>query len=107
MPDKMPKCKITIIKKTLNTDFNDEYLIQDYMGIDKCKCFKEDQEFLIDPNLGNVPKGFCDWAWADIRNNINSDASGGNIIGFKKKVIVISACSDWFRLGYFRIERID
>ena len=107
MSDMMPKCKITIIKRMLNQDLIDEYIVDKYKGISKCERFTEGQEFIVDPNLANVPEGFCDWAWADIRNDINLIASGGNMIGLKQKGTIISSCSDWFRPVYFKIQRIE
>ena len=54
-----------------------------------------------------MPEGFYDWAWADIRNDINLIASGGNILGMNKQGRAISSCSDRFRPVYFKIERIE
>lgn len=103
----MPKCKITIIKRMLNKDLIDEYVVEKYKEMNKCERFTEGQEFIIDPNLAKVPDEFCDWAWADIRNDINLIASGGNMIGMKQKGTIISSCSDWFRPVYFKIQRLE
>jgi uncharacterized repeat protein (TIGR04076 family) len=103
----LPKIKITIIKKTLNQDLIDEFLVEEYRGMTVCKKFEDGQEFIIDPNLASVPEGFCDWAWADIRSEINLIASGGNTLGTKKKGMSISCCSDHFRPVYFKIERVE
>ena len=72
-----------------------------------CEKFEIGQEIVIDPNLASVPEGFCDWAWADIRNDINLIASGGNLLGMKEQGVAIASCSDWFRPVYFKIERLD
>lgn len=103
----MPKIKITVIKKTLNKDLINEFVIEEYKGITDCEKFENGQEFVIDPNLGSIPEGFCNWAWADIRNDINLIASGGNILGINKQGLAISSCSDHFRPVYFKIERIE
>jgi uncharacterized repeat protein (TIGR04076 family) len=103
----LPKIRITVIKTTLNQDLIDKFVIEEYKGMTICEKFKDGQEFLIDPNLASVPEGFCDWAWADIRNEINLIASGGNILGMNKKGMTISSCSDHFRPVYFKIERIE
>ena len=103
----LPKIKITIIKKTLNQDLIDKFIMEKYRGMTVCEKFEDGQEFIIDPNLASVPEGFCDWAWADIRNEINLIASGGNTPGMKKKGMSISSCSDHFRPVYFKIERIE
>ncbi|MFX1315784.1 MAG: TIGR04076 family protein [Promethearchaeota archaeon] len=102
----MPKCKITVLKKTINKDLIEEYIEDKYKDMKLCEIFKEGQEFIIDPNLAKVPDGFCDWAWADIRKDIIIIASGGDIIGMKNKGTVITGCSDWFRPVIFKVERI-
>ncbi|MFX1340156.1 MAG: TIGR04076 family protein [Promethearchaeota archaeon] len=107
MSDRMPKCRITIIKRMLNEDLINEYIIEEYKGMSKCECFEDGQEFIIDPNLAKVPEGFCHWAWADIRNEINLIASGGNIFGMRQKGTAITACTDWFRPVYFKIQRLE
>ena len=103
----MPKCKITVIKRTLNKDLIDQFIVDEYKGIQKCEVFEDGQEFVIDPNQAKVPEGFCDWAWADIRNDIITIASGGNIIGMKQKGATITGCTDWTRPVYFKIERLE
>ena len=103
----MPKIKITVIKKTLNKDLINEFVIEEYKGIEDCEKFEIGQEFVIDPNLGSIPEGFCNWAWADIRDDINLIASGGNILGMNKKGVAVTSCTDWFRPVYFKVERIE
>ena len=102
----MPKCKITIIKRTLQNDLIDEYIVDEYQGMEKCECFKDNQSFIVDPNLGKAPEGFCDWAWAEIRKDLMLVASGGDIVGMRNKGTVITGCTDWFRQVYFKIERL-
>jgi uncharacterized repeat protein (TIGR04076 family) len=53
----MPKCKITVIKKTLNTDMAEQYCQKE---VGSCPCFAEGQEFITG---FEKPAGFCDWAW--------------------------------------------
>jgi uncharacterized repeat protein (TIGR04076 family) len=91
----------------LNKDLIDEYIIEKYKIMSKCECFEDGQEFLIEPNLAKAPEGFCQWAWAEIRNDINLIASGGNILGLKPKRTAIQSCIDWFRSVYFKIQRIE
>ncbi|NHJ21680.1 MAG: TIGR04076 family protein [Candidatus Lokiarchaeota archaeon] len=104
---KLPKIKITIVKKTLNKDLIDEFLVEEYKGMKACDKFEIGQEFVINHNLASVPEGFCEWAWADIRDDINLIASGGNILAMKEKGVAITGCSDWFRPVYFKVERLD
>ncbi|MFX1514610.1 MAG: TIGR04076 family protein [Promethearchaeota archaeon] len=108
MSFKMPKCKITVLKRTFNQDLVDEYLEDQYRPAGPCECFKDDQEFIIDPATN--PEEFsacCAWAWADIRKDIMAIASGANIFGFKRRGTTITGCSDWFRPVYFKVERIE
>jgi len=62
MNSSMLKCRITVIKRTLNKDLIEEYLDDKYADIKACDFFKNGQEVIIDPNLAKVPDGFCDWA---------------------------------------------
>ena len=103
----MSKCKITILKRTLNQDLIDEYIEDRLKDIKECDVFKDGQEIIFDPNLGKVPEGFCDWAYCDIRHDIMTIASGGNVSGMKDKGTIITGCSDWFRPVIFKIERIE
>ena len=103
----LPKCKITILKRTLNKDLVDEYIVDEYKEMGSCEKFKEGEEFIIDPMLAMVPENFCDWAWADIRRDIMMVASGAQFEGLKKPNMTIAACTDWFRPVYFKIEKID
>ncbi|MFX0001985.1 MAG: TIGR04076 family protein [Candidatus Hodarchaeota archaeon] len=107
MNSKIPKCKITVIKRMLNQDLIDEYIEDRLKDIKVCDAFKDGQEIIIDNNLGKVPEGFCHWAWADIRHDIIAIASGANIPGMKAKGTVITGCSDWFRPVIFKIERLE
>jgi uncharacterized repeat protein (TIGR04076 family) len=104
----MPKCKITVLKRTVNQDLIDEYLEDAYKNHGVCECFHDGQEFVIDPST--LPEEFsssCPWAWADIRQDIMSVASGGNMPGIKPKGTVITGCRDWFRPVYFKVERME
>jgi len=102
----LSKCKITVLKRTLNKDLIDEYMIDKYKEMTACERFEDGQEFLFDTASFEVPENFCKWAWADIRKDIMTVASGGNIPWFKDPGMTIVGCSDWFRPVYFKIERI-
>ncbi len=62
MVSKMPKCKITVLKRTINRDLIEEYIVDLYHDINLCERFEDGQEFIIDPNLAKVSEVFCDWA---------------------------------------------
>jgi uncharacterized repeat protein (TIGR04076 family) len=107
MPYEMPKCKITVLKRTINQDLIDEYLDDPYRDIGRCECFEEGQEFVIDP--ATVPEDFCArcaWAWADIRKDILAVASGADMVGMRQPGTVITGCTDWLRPVIFKVERM-
>ena len=101
----LPKCKITVLKRTLNQDLIDEYLSPEE-EFKQCDCFYEGQEFIMESPF-NPPKDFCSWAWADIRQDILALMSGANYYWVKQKGVTISGCTDWFRPVIFKIERIE
>jgi len=106
MHSEMPKCKITVLKRTINQDLIDEYLGDEHKNLGPCELFEEDQEFVI-RSYYRVPEGFCDWAWADIRRDILALAYGGNMPGMRKPGTLIVGCTDWFRPVIFKLERMD
>ena len=56
MPYDMPRCKITVLKRTINQDLIDEYLDDTCEDIGPCDRFQDGQEFVIDPSV--VPEDF-------------------------------------------------
>lgn len=105
MPSELSKCKITVLKMTVNQDLVDEYLVtgDDYGA---CTCFEVGQEFVVEHPF-QMPKGFCAWAWADLRKEILGIATGADKPWLKQRGTDIAGCTDWFRPVYFKIERID
>lgn len=57
----MSKCKITVVKRTLNQDLIDEYLSETRKHFGRCQVYEEGQEIIIE-NFPLKPDGFCDWA---------------------------------------------
>lgn len=109
MPSEMPRCKITVLKRTINQDLIDEYLEDTHKDIGPCECFREGQEFVVESHkeLSVVPEDFCAWAWADIRRDILTVAVGGDMPGFRQRGTVITGCTDWFRPVIFKVERVE
>jgi uncharacterized repeat protein (TIGR04076 family) len=105
----LPKCKVTVVKRTINQDLIDEYLEDAYQDVGLCESFEEGQEFVIESeeDLGTVPGGFCAWAWADIRKDIVAVATGADQPGFKRRGTIITGCTDWFRPVIFKVERME
>ncbi len=109
MSSEMSKCKITVLKRTINRDLIEEYLDDAYQESTPCEVLRDGQEFLLEgfEAFATVPEGFCHWAWADIRDDILAVATGANSPGLKKPGTVITGCSDWFRPVIFKIERME
>ena len=96
--------RITVIKKTFNQDFVDQYtegVKWEPKGC--CHDFEVGQEFISD---GHMPEGFSDWAWADIQKYVMTLARGGNMVGVKPGMF-ITACTDGFRPVFYKLERIE
>lgn len=107
MTFQMPKCRITVLKRTINRDLIDEYVEDAYQDIGPCERFEEGQAFVVDPSV--PPEAFsarCPWAWADIRRDILTVAYGGDVPGMKQRGTVITGCTDWFRPVIFKVERL-
>ena len=109
MSSEMSKCRITVLKRTIDQDLIDEYLDDAYKNMGPCDCFSDGQEFLIESEeeFSMVPEGFCAWAWADIRKDILTVAVGGDMPGLRRRGTVITGCTDWFRPVIFRVERVE
>jgi uncharacterized repeat protein (TIGR04076 family) len=99
------KVRITVIKKTHNTDFIELYAEKglDWTAKNCCHSFEEGQEFITD---GHMPEGFSDWAWADMQKYVMVLARGGDMLGVKPGTYVTS-CSDGFRPVFYLLERIE
>jgi len=107
MPFETPKCKITVLKRTVNQDLADAYLdLEDPGGFGPCERFKDGQEFVIERPF-DMPENFCPWAWADIRHDILTVVLGGDRPWIKQRGTVIAGCTDWFRPVIFKVERIE
>jgi uncharacterized repeat protein (TIGR04076 family) len=104
MPFETPKCKITVLKRTVDRELAAEYLDVSLEEFGPCGQFDDAQEIVVEhPYI--MPEGFCPWAWADIRKDILMVATGGNPPWIKEPGVVIAGCTDWFRPVIFKIER--
>ncbi len=109
MSAEMPRCKITVLKRTINQDLIDEYLEDAYRDVGPCESFTEGQEFVLESpeELSFVPEGFCAWAWADIRKDILALATGANMPGSRRRGCAVTGCTEWFRPVIFKVERME
>lgn len=69
----MKRCKITILKTTLNEELAKEYAGPDFT---KCSMMREGQVFYADYDK---PEGFCDEAWKAIYQYVFALAHGSGI----------------------------
>jgi uncharacterized repeat protein (TIGR04076 family) len=105
----MKKCKITVLKRTINQDLAQEYIA---MPVGPCESFTEGQEFVFTPIMDR-PQGFCDWAWNDIYKTVISLARGGNFSDglfqnwMKDSHSMITCCTDGIRPVIFKVEIFD
>ncbi len=87
-------CKITVVKTMLNKEIED--LIED-RPMEVCPIFNQGQEFVFESPY-EIPEGFCQWAWADIRPYILS-------FFFDREHPVIACCTDGIRPVVFKLEQ--
>lgn len=105
----MAKCKITVLKRTVNQDVIDEYLGDEYKGrnLFPCQHFEEGDEFVTE-SWGLPPEGFCTSAWAAIKGYIGVVITGGDLRPWvKHEGTAIACCTDGYRPVVFKIERVE
>lgn len=103
----MKKCKITILKTTLQKDLAAEYGVP---NLSTCPLMKEGQVFYAS---WAKPEGFCDEAWKAVYQYVFALAHGaetwyyGDWIDPKNKGVAICSCNDGLRPVIMKIERTD
>jgi len=100
------RCKITVLKRTLDVELISEFLDEKRGSLKPCEACADGQEYIVTELFG-PPKGLCPWAWADIRHVVARVATGGQLPGLRMEGVEIAGCTDWFRPVIFKIERID
>jgi uncharacterized repeat protein (TIGR04076 family) len=100
-----PKAKITVIKRSLNTDIIDAYMNPEMKHHTLCTKVREGDEFLIHSEW-DMPENFCPWAWADIRQDILAVVNGAQFPWIGQRGVTVSGCTDWFRPVLFKIEKL-
>lgn len=101
----MAKVKITVVKKmTTKEVFGKELTDEVKAGVNVCQKLNEGQEFIYD---GNVPEGFCQWAWHDIQREVYHIGLGNSYPWMLKQAQLYSSCTDGLRPVIFKIEKIE
>ncbi|HUU78436.1 MAG TPA: TIGR04076 family protein [candidate division Zixibacteria bacterium] len=100
----MTKFKITVVKKFGPEDvLGHDFFMPSGKKIIKCD-FKEGDSYIsID---GNIPKGFCNAAWAVIFPRIQMFRFGGNFPAFDPGT-TYTTCPDGIRPVSFKVEMFE
>jgi uncharacterized repeat protein (TIGR04076 family) len=107
MAQKPSRVKITVIKMLGMSELFGSKIPPTREGYeDKCPMYKVGDEFMIDEK-GNMPNGFCSWAWYDLYRDFTTIRYGGNFNWVKEKGLNYVSCSDGLRPVIFKIERIE
>jgi uncharacterized repeat protein (TIGR04076 family) len=104
MPYDLSTCRITVLKRTVDHDLANEYL-DDPDDFGPCTRYHDGQEFVLE-NPFAIPEGLCPWAWANMRQDILTLASGGNFPWINRPGTAIAGCPDYLRPVIFRVERV-
>lgn len=100
------KVKITVVKKLSTEDIYGGKLPDAIEDMEtECPLFTEVKEFIVD-EVGNMPQGFCSWAWADIQRDVTHLRFQGDFPWMKVKGVTYACCTDGLRPVFFKLERI-
>lgn len=70
----------------------------------KCSKFEEGQEFIVE-KCGEMPAGFCSWAWRDVYKDLAVLQYGGDF-PWTKEDEAITCCTDGIRPVSFKMIKI-
>ena len=102
----MAKCKITVVKRTINQDLIDEYVSKTRENFGRCGAFEDGQEFTVE-GFPSKPEGFCDWAWTAIHQDVTAMMFGADYPWIEKHGTAITCCTDGLRPVIFKVERVE
>lgn len=99
------KLKITVLKKTDTKQiFGDNPPIR--QSIEACTVFREGQVFIVGED-GDMPEGFCHWAWHDLYKKVITLMYGGNFPWMEEEGTSVSCCTDGLRPVIFELRRME
>ena len=106
----MPKCKITVLKKSCFPELVEEYCADPATG--PCKMFEEGQVRIVDSSAYfnmEIPDGFCAEAWHSISHYVYAVIQGGAIMKgwMNSDKVMITCCNDGVRPVIFKLEAVD
>ena len=100
------KVRIKVLKK-----LSSEEIFGDKPPLGKnakaCPVFEVGQEFIVAED-GEMPRGFCHWAWNDLYKIITALTYGANweLETNQKGAPTIHCCTDGLRQVIFKLERV-
>jgi uncharacterized repeat protein (TIGR04076 family) len=100
------KLKITVLKKLDSKQiFGDNPPLG--KTVEACPVFEVDQEFIVGED-GEMPKGFCHWAWNDVYKVVTALRYGANWEPETKEkgAPTVHCCTDGLRPVIFKLARI-
>ena len=102
----MPKCRITVVQKTLYSD-----LIQNYCDPDTvpCELFEVGESFVLDKAdffAMRLPVRFCSEAWRAISHYVFAIIQGAEI-RWMHNGSMLACCNDGARPVVFLLERVE
>ena len=89
------RCRVTVLKKNYYPEYYEKF--KGKTG-KPCPLFEVGDEYIIN-NWWEYPKGFCEWAWADMRPFVQKIFSGTEV--------TVTCCTDGFRPVVFKLERFE
>ena len=98
--------KVTVVKKASTKDLWGSNTPATSKMEDVCPRFKVGQEFDVGED-GNMPEGFCPWAWNDVYGAYTHLCFGGDFPWVKESGTQLACCTDGFRPVFFKLERIE
>ena len=100
------KVRIKVLKKLSSEEiFGDKPPLGN--NVKACPVFEVGQEFTVAED-GEMPKGFCHWAWNDLYKIVTALRYGANWgpETNQKGAPTIHCCTDGLRPVIFRLERV-
>jgi len=104
----MPGVRITVLKRTVNCDICEEYGGIAWKlrgGCQPCGRYEDNQSFVSE--RGEMPDGFCSWAWADIQRDVTMLRLGGAKDWLRQPGTWLSSCTDGLKPVIFLLERVS
>lgn len=102
------KVKITVVEKLSTKDIygdnRETETAENFTTL--CPKLEKGQVFIVEAN-GNMPEGFCSWAWADIQRDVTVLRFGGSLTWMRDdQEATYVCCTDGLRPVFFKLERL-